>query len=69
MIAHWAESQFFRPMSLYVSGSNLDVLPWDLQADRSRMRGLPEPSDETVRRAAQRSRGSFTDAMDRTIAF
>ncbi len=55
MIAHWAESQFFRPMSLYVSGSNLDVLPRDLQADRSRMRGLPEPSDETVRRAAQRS--------------
>ena len=26
MIAHWAESQFFRPVSLYVSGSNPDVL-------------------------------------------
>lgn len=55
MIAHWAESQFFRPVSLYVSGSNLDVLPADLQADRSRMRGLPEPSEPTVRRAARRS--------------
>ena len=55
MIAHWAESQFFRPVSLYVSGSNLDVLPPDLQADRSRMRGLPEPSEATVRRAARRN--------------
>ena len=55
MIAHWAESQFFRPVSLYVSGSNLDVLPANLQADRSRMRGLPEPSEATVRRAARRA--------------
>jgi len=55
MIAYWAENQFFRPMSLYVSGSNLDVLPDNLQADRSRMRGLPEPSPEAVRRAAKRS--------------
>ena len=55
MIAYWAENQFFRPMSLYVSGNNLDVLPANLQADRSRMRGLPEPSPETVKRAATRS--------------
>ena len=55
MIAYWAENQLFRPMSLYVSGRNLDVLPDNLQADRSRMRGLPEPSPETVRRAAKRS--------------
>lgn len=55
MIAFWAENQLFRPMSLYVSGSNLDLLPPDLQADRSRMRGLPEPSPETVRRAARRN--------------
>lgn len=54
-IAFWAERQLFRPMSLYVSGNNLDVLPADLQADRSRMRGLPEPSPETVRRAAARN--------------
>ena len=42
MIAFWAENQLFRPMSLYVSGSNMDLLPADLQADRSRMRGLPQ---------------------------
>ena len=55
MIASWAEREMFRPMSLYVSGSNLDLLPADLQADRSRMRGLPVPDDETVRRAARRN--------------
>jgi glutathione S-transferase len=55
MIAYWAENQLFRPMSLYVSGSNLDVLPKNLQADRSQMRGLPIPNDETVRRAAKRN--------------
>ena len=54
-IAAWAENQLFRPISLYVSGSNLDVLPPDLQADRSRMRGLPVPDAETVRRAARRN--------------
>lgn len=54
-IAYWAEHQLFRPISLYVSGSNLDLLPEDLQADRSRMRGLPIPDAETVRRAAQRN--------------
>ncbi|MCA8926867.1 MAG: glutathione S-transferase family protein [Alphaproteobacteria bacterium] len=55
MIAYWAENQLFRPMSLYVSGHNLDLLPPDLQADRSRMRGLPEPSVAAVRQAARRS--------------
>lgn len=54
-IAYWAENQLFRPMSLYVSGSNLDLLPADLQADRSRMRGLPIPDPDTVRRAALRN--------------
>jgi glutathione S-transferase len=55
MIAYWAEHQFFRPMSLYVSGTNIDLLPPDLQADRSRMRDLPLPSAETVQRAARRN--------------
>lgn len=55
MIAYWAENQLFRPMSLYVSGNNLDLLPANLQADRSRMRGLPEPSPEAVKRAAARN--------------
>lgn len=54
-IAYWAENQLFRPMSLYVSGTNLDLLPSNLQADRSKMRGLPVPDDETVRRAARRN--------------
>ena len=55
MIAYWAEHQLFRPMSLYVSGTNLDLLPPDLQADRSRMRDLPLPSAATVQRAAKRN--------------
>ena len=54
-IAYWAEHQLFRPISLYVSGTNLDLLPSNLQADRSRMRGLPTPSEQTVRRAARRN--------------
>ena len=55
MIAYWAEHQFFRPMSLYVSGTNMDLLPPDLQADRSRMRDLPLPNAATVQRAARRN--------------
>jgi glutathione S-transferase len=55
MIAYWAEHQLFRPMSLYVSGSNLDLLPANLQADRSAMRGLPIPDAATVQRAAKRN--------------
>jgi glutathione S-transferase len=54
-IAYWAEHQLFRPISLYVSGTNLDLLPDNLQADRSLMRGLPVPDAETVRRAARRN--------------
>lgn len=54
-IAYWAEQQLFRPISLYVSGTNADVLPSELQADRSRMRGLPVPDAATVRRAAKRN--------------
>ena len=54
-IAYWAEHELFRPISLYVSGSNLDVLPPNLQADRSLMRGLPVPDEATVKRAAMRN--------------
>ena len=55
MIAFWAENQLFRPMALYVSGNNMDLLPDTLQADRSRMRGLPIPDAEIVKRAAKRN--------------
>jgi glutathione S-transferase len=54
-IAYWAENQLFRPIALYVSGTNLDVLPANLQADRALMRGLPAPDAEAVRRAAKRN--------------
>lgn len=54
-IVYWAENRLFRPVSLYVSGSNLEHLPQGLQADRSVMRGLPPPDAETVRRAAARN--------------
>jgi glutathione S-transferase len=53
-ISFWAENRLFRPISLYVSGMNLDALPPGLQADRSRMRGLPIPDEATVKRAALR---------------
>ena len=55
MIAYWAEHQLFRPMSLYVSGTNADLLPDNLQADRSAMRGLPVPDTATMQRATKRN--------------
>ena len=55
MIAYWAEHQFFRPVSLYVSGTNHDLLPDNLQADRSAMRGLPPPDAATMQRATRRN--------------
>lgn len=55
MIAYWAEHQLFRPMSLYVSGTNADLLPQTLQADRSAMRGLPAPDAATMQRATKRN--------------
>ncbi len=54
-IGYWAENQLFRPISLYVSGTNADVLPPNLQADRSAMRGLPPPDPATMARAAKRN--------------
>jgi len=54
-IAFWAETQLFRPISLYVSGSNPEHFPLSLQADRAAMRGLPPPDAEAMRRAAQRN--------------
>ena len=54
-IAYWAENQLFRPISLYVSGSNSDVFSMDLQADRARMRGMPAPTEQAIQRAAARN--------------
>ena len=54
-IALWAETQLFRPISLFVSAANMDVLPEGLQADRSLMRGLAVPAAETVREAGRRN--------------
>jgi glutathione S-transferase len=54
-IAYWAENRLMRPITLYVSGMNLDHLPAGLQADRSVMRGLPPPDEATMRRAARRN--------------
>ncbi|TXH60048.1 MAG: glutathione S-transferase family protein [Burkholderiaceae bacterium] len=53
-VVYWAEHRVVRPVALYMSGMNQDVLPPALAADRARMRGLPEPAPEVVRRAAQR---------------
>ncbi|MGI9480205.1 MAG: glutathione S-transferase family protein [Hyphomicrobiaceae bacterium] len=54
-VAHWAETQLFRPISLYVSGSNPDVFPLSLQADRAAMRGMPPPSADAMQHAAKRN--------------
>jgi glutathione S-transferase len=54
-IAYWAENRLMRPITLYVSGMNVDHLPEGLQADRSLMRGLPPPDAATMRRAALRN--------------
>ncbi len=54
-LAYWAETQLFRPISLYVSGSNPEVFPLSLQADRARMRGRPPPSADAMHRAARRN--------------
>ena len=54
-ITYWAENRLFRPISLYVSGSNLEHLPEGLQADRSIMRGLPPPSAGAMARAVVRN--------------
>ena len=53
-VVYWAEHRIVRPVSLYMSGMNQDVLPERLAADRARMRGLAEPTPEVVRRAALR---------------
>ena len=54
-IAYWAETQLFRPISLYVSGNHPDLFPLSLQADRADMRGLLPPNADSIRRAAERS--------------
>ena len=51
-IAWWAEHQFMRPSALFVSGINADHMPGGLHEDRARLHGLPPPSIEAVRKAA-----------------
>jgi glutathione S-transferase len=55
-IAWWAEHQFMRPVALFVSGINADHMPAGLHEDRARLHGLPAPSIEAVRKAAERNR-------------
>ena len=54
-LVYWAENRLMRPITLYASGTNGDVLPAGLQADRSAMRGLPAPDEATMQRAARRN--------------
>ncbi len=54
-LVYWAENRLMRPITLYASGTNGDVLPAGLQADRSAMRGLPAPDAATMLRAARRN--------------
>ena len=54
-MTYWAENRLMRPITLYASGMNGDVLPAGLQADRSAMRGLPTPDEATMQRAARRN--------------
>lgn len=54
-VAAWAEGELVRPLILFVSGINQDVMPKELRTDRAKMRGLPEPSVEAIERAARRN--------------
>jgi glutathione S-transferase len=54
-ISAWAEGQLFRPVMLYAWGTNHDVMPKELFADRAAMRGMPVPSVNSVTRAAARN--------------
>lgn len=54
-VATWAETDFVRPLILYVSGINQDIMPRELRTDRAKMRGLPEPSVDAIARAARRN--------------
>ena len=66
-IAFWAERQLFRPMSLYVSGSNLDLLPQGPagrpQSD-ARLAGTGR-RDGTAGGTAQRAGGACPDRLGR----
>lgn len=53
-LAQWAEERLFRPIALHVSGVNAEHMPEGLHADRATMRGLPVPTVERVKAAAQR---------------
>lgn len=55
-VAWWAEHQLMRPMALFVSGINADHMPEGLHEDRAHLHGLPPPSIEAVRAAAERNR-------------
>ncbi len=59
-VVYWAEHRIVRPVSLYMSGMNQDVLPESLAADRARMRGLAEPDARggAARGAAARAAGA-----------
>jgi len=54
-MAAWAEGQLFRSVMLYAWGTNHDLMPPELFADRARMRELPKPSIAAVERAAARN--------------
>jgi glutathione S-transferase len=66
MVAYWAENQFFRPLMLYVSGTNQDVMPAELAADRALMRrpAYPGPGDGNASGKAQRSCNARSDRLD-----
>ncbi|UYN96347.1 MAG: glutathione S-transferase family protein [Enhydrobacter sp.] len=55
-IAWWAEHQFMRPVALFVSGINAEHMPPGLHEDRARLHGLPPPSLDAVKAAAERNR-------------
>jgi glutathione S-transferase len=55
-IAWWAEHQFMRPVALFVSGINAEHMPEGLHEDRAKLHGLPVPSLDAVKKAAERNR-------------
>jgi glutathione S-transferase len=54
-VAAWAEGPLFQAIMLYAWGSNHDLMPPQLAADRAQMKGLPVPGVVAIERAAARN--------------
>ena len=59
ILVAWAETQFFRPLALYVSGLHAARFPAAFHADRASLHGKPTPTLAQVAAAAQHYLAQF----------